>query len=79
MRDDLGSEVVYIISMVLVFIILLIVIACFLAFPVKWLWNALMPMLFNLQEITFWEALELEILCSLLFKTVIPGHKSKTD
>jgi len=42
---------------------------CFLgAFPVMWLWNALVPDLFHLGPITFWQALGLNLLCSILFK-----------
>jgi len=39
------------------------------ALPVMWLWNWLMPVIFGLGEITFFQALGLMILCSLLFKT----------
>lgn len=76
MNGDLGSTIAYIIGMLLVFIILILIVACITAFPVKWLWNWLMPILFNLQEINFWQALGLEILCSLLFKTIAPSYKS---
>ena len=31
------------------------------------IWNALMPQLFHLQEITFWQALLLLIFCRILF------------
>lgn len=39
------------------------------AFPVYLLWNALMPELFHLPAISFWQALGLTVLCSLLFKS----------
>ena len=40
-----------------------------LAYPVKWLWNWIIPMLFNLPRINFWEAFGINLLCSLLFKS----------
>jgi hypothetical protein len=39
----------------------------------KLLWNDLMPELFGLSSITFWQALELSVLCSILFQS----HSSK--
>ena len=46
------------------FIIKLVVVGLFaflLAFPTMWLWNWLMPSLFNLRIIGFWEALVINI------------------
>lgn len=37
--------------------------------PVYWLWNWLMPDIFGLKVISFWQALGLTTLCSLLFKS----------
>lgn len=45
------------------------------AIPVYFLWNALMPELFRLPVITFWQALGLTILCGLLFKS---NHSSSS-
>lgn len=33
-----------------------------LTFPVMWLWNYLMPMIFNLPKLTFWQTFGLQIL-----------------
>jgi len=41
--------------------------AIILALPTMLLWNNLMPDLFNLKEVSFWQALGLNILCSILF------------
>jgi hypothetical protein len=41
-----------------------------LGFPVMWLWNWLMPTLFRLPQLSFWQAVGLLLLCHLLFK----GH-----
>ena len=37
-------------------------------FVTAWLWNALMPAIFKLPEIGFWQAIGLLILAQLLFK-----------
>lgn len=51
------------------------VVACFIALaigaPTMWLWNAVMPSIFGLTRITFWQAVALNLLCSILF-----GHFS---
>ena len=39
--------------------------------PLMILWNWLMPYLFGLPEITFWQACGLQLLSTLLFKSVI--------
>lgn len=38
-------------------------------FPLMWLWNWLMPMLFGLKVLTFWQAWGVSVLCSILFKS----------
>lgn len=38
-----------------------------LAFPVMWLWNWLMPVLFKLPHIGYWHAWGVAMLASLLF------------
>jgi len=42
-----------------------------LSLPVMWLWDWLMPTIFNLKEITLFQAWGLSCLCSLLFKSNI--------
>lgn len=49
------------------FITLLICAA--MAFPVMWLWNWLIVDIFQLIKIDFWQALGLNILCGILFKS----------
>ena len=43
-------------------------IALILAWPVQLLWDWLMPALFSLPLITFWQAFGLQMLLALLFK-----------
>lgn len=40
----------------------------FFALPVMWLWNWLMPVLFGLKTITFWQAAGICLLSSFLLK-----------
>lgn len=53
----------------LIGLVLVAVVAVIFGFPTMWLWNWLMPELFELQTITFWQALGLNVLCSILFKS----------
>ncbi len=45
------------------------------AIPVFFLWNWLMPLLFNLPSVTFFQAMGLSILCSCLFKNTVTSTK----
>ncbi len=45
----------------------LIVLGLLIALPIQWLWNWLMPVLFGLPTITFWQALGLFGLTRCLF------------
>lgn len=40
-----------------------------LGYPLMLLWNWLMPNIFNLPEITFWQAIGLNFLSTILFKS----------
>ena len=55
----------------LYFLYALITIAIYsliLGLPVMLLWNWIIPALFGLTKITFWQAIGLNLLCGLLFK-----------
>jgi len=43
--------------------------------PLMVLWNWLMPTIFGLTEITFWQACGLQLLATILFKSVINTKK----
>lgn len=45
-----------------------LIVAALMAFPTMWLWNWLMPVLFGLCKINFWQALGINILSAILFK-----------
>lgn len=46
-----------------------------MALPTMWLWNWLMPDLFSLTEINFWQALGINVLSGILFR----DYSLKTD
>ena len=46
---------------------LIVLVGFILGFPLMFLWNWLMPMLFNLPTITFWQAVGLNLLSGILF------------
>lgn len=53
-------------------IALVVLMGCILALPVMWLWNGVLPNLFEpgaVRQIDFWNAWGLLILCGLLFKS----------
>ena len=58
-------------------IFLIIIVAFLMTLPTMWLWNWLMPLIFGLIKINFWQALGLNLLCGILFKTPIPSNKDK--
>ena len=53
----------------IIFFIVLFAIDLIFAFPFMWLWNWLMPELFGLKVIEYWQAFGLMILCGMLFKS----------
>jgi hypothetical protein len=48
-----------------------------LGYPLMWLWNWLMPTMFGLPEITFWQAVGLNLLSTILFKSTTTTTKNK--
>ena len=56
----------------ILFLIGLLILACMLfGGPLMILWNWLMPTIFNLPYITFWQACGLQLMAALLFKSNI--------
>jgi hypothetical protein len=56
-----------------------VVFALVFGFAVKWLWNWLMPALFGLGAITYWQAFGIVILTKLLFGSFGGHHHDKSD
>jgi hypothetical protein len=63
------------IQTILTTILIVAVTAVILGLPLMWLWNWLMPTIFYLDEITFWQALGLNALATILFKQNITNKK----
>jgi hypothetical protein len=53
-----------------------LLVAILMGLPLMVLWNLLMPQLFNLPEIGFWQAVGLNFMCSIMFKRT---SSSKTE
>ena len=56
---------------ILTIIGLLVLAVILFGYPTLLLWNWLMPTIFNLPYITFWQACGLNLLASILFKPTI--------
>lgn len=55
---------------VLAGIALLVFFVFITGFPTMWLWNSLMPDIFNLPRIGFWQAVGINFLTGILFRPV---------
>jgi len=71
----MNNDIIETIGSVLAAILMIILVALILGFPLMWLWNWLMPSIFNLPEITFWQALGLNALSAILIKPTIKTNK----
>jgi hypothetical protein len=49
--------------------------AILMGLPLQLLWNWLMPRIFGLPTISFWEAVGLNVISSILFKTTVNSKK----
>ena len=58
-----------IVEIVVTALVVIAVMAIMFSLPVMWLWNYLMPDLFSLQTINFWQALCINLLCGFLFRS----------
>jgi hypothetical protein len=69
-----GLRALRMIGLVVGGVVLAAAFALVLAIIVQWLWNWLMPDIFSLKEITFWQAFGLLFLARLLFGTLGGRH-----
>jgi hypothetical protein len=65
--DDIGEGL----AVAVTFLVVILIVAIIIAFPTMWLWNWLMPVIFGLPEISVWQALGLNILSGILFRSNI--------
>jgi len=63
----------------LIVIGLLLLSAVILAFPTMFLWNWLMPKLFSLTEIDLYEAMGINFLANILFKSNVTIKRENND
>jgi hypothetical protein len=63
------EAVIYVIGLVILLVMLL-------GMPLQLLWNWLMPNLFDLPYISFWQAVGLNLLATILFRPTINIKKS---
>jgi hypothetical protein len=64
MKNNWLHDILYIAGIIILAVILF-------GYPTMLLWNWLMPKIFNLAEISFWEACGINLLASILFKPTI--------
>jgi membrane protein required for beta-lactamase induction len=51
------------------FLGMIAIVIVLLGYPLMLLWNWLMPVIFGLPEITFWQAIGLNLISTVLFKS----------
>lgn len=57
--------------------VVMAIVAIVIGFPIKWLWNWIMPAIFGLPEISFWMALGISFLISFLFRGILRNNTKK--
>jgi len=67
------------IKRVLKVLLFVLMAATVFTFAVMWLWNWLIPSLFGLHAVSFWQALGLLVLCKILFGGFYGRHGFKGD
>ena len=67
------------IEAILILIGLWLLSAIILAFPTMWLWNWLMPKLFSLPHIDLYEAMGINFLTNILFKSNVSIKRNGND
>ena len=72
----MNNDIIETIGSILTAALIIVLVAAILGFPLMWLWNWLMPSIFSIPEITFWQALGLNALSTILFK---PSINTKKD
>jgi len=69
--DDIGKAL----GFGLAGLVAIALLAIIIALPTMWLWNYLMPVIFSLPEIGFWQALCLNLLSGILLKSTTTVNK----
>jgi hypothetical protein len=69
MNKELIHNILYLIG-------ILILVVMVMGYPVMLLWNWIMPIIFNLPQISFWQAVGLNLLSSILIKPTVKVTKN---
>ena len=67
--DSVGTAVAKAFGLITVGVVIVFIVGLVFAFPVMLLWNWLMPEIFGLPEIGFWQAYGLNLLSGFLIKS----------
>ena len=67
-----------ILEKIITVILVIALVAVLMAFPVMWLWNWLMPEIFGLTTLTYWQAIGVFILFKILLGGCAFGGKSSS-
>jgi len=59
--NNILNEIAKLLALIVTFVLIL-------GYPMMWLWNWLMPELFGLPQITFLQAIGLNVLTSIIFR-----------
>ena len=70
------DTVLELVSLVGVVVLYMVVMAVIMALPTMWLWNWLMPEIFGLKTIGVFQALGLNLLCSILLKSRAAAYEA---
>ena len=72
------SQLAHIIGWILIGLAFAGLFALVFGYVVKWVWNMLMPAIFGLGQITFWQAVGIVILAKLLFGGFSPHRRDRS-
>jgi hypothetical protein len=64
-------------GLALLALLLAAVIGALVAYPTMLLWNAVIPSIFSLPTIDFFQALALNLICSIFFKSSLSSSSNK--
>lgn len=76
-----SDKVAAVAGMIVLAIVVIFAVAFIAGLVVSWLWNRLMPGIFSLPAITYWQAMGLFILAQLFFGSgsrIVSGNKAST-
>jgi hypothetical protein len=73
------TKVMKIIGLVLLGFVAVITLAAIFGLAVQWLWNTLMPVVFSLPEVSYWQAVGLVVLAQVFFGNHHSSHSGNNS